>query len=103
LNPDTFVNGNVQIVKCVTVELNFARISGDLALLGNSGTVEVTQSTIGGNLQVNESDNPPPGSAGTLVTNNNVGGNLQCIGNTPPVLLVVTGNNVTGTSQCQQF
>ena len=91
-----FVGGNVQIEECTGPSpsaIGRATISGNFACEFNPQGCEAVDSTIGGNMQINKNDL-------ATVTNNYVGGNLQCVGN-PSGGLTVSGNTVAGNKQGQ--
>jgi hypothetical protein len=97
LLPSVFVGEDVQIEGCnggSVSALTGSSISGNFECVADPGGCEVGQSTVGGNMQVNNN--------GYIVQiqDNHIGGNLQCVGN-PASTLTVGGNTVAGNKQGQ--
>lgn len=71
------VGGSVQIVQGHSATLNKVRVSGDILLDSNAGSLKATANVVGGNLQVFQN------TGGVLLRNNRIDGNLQCKANAP--------------------
>lgn len=71
------VGGSVQLVQGHAATLNKVRVSGDILLDSNTGSLKATTNVVGGNLQVFQNE------GGVLLRNNRIDGNLQCKANAP--------------------
>jgi hypothetical protein len=94
--PAVYVSGNVEAAGCAgtsPVGISGATIGGSFLCLANPAGCAISTSTVGGNVQVND-------NANAVVRDDNIGGNLQCLGNSASGL-TVTGNNVAGAKEGQ--
>jgi hypothetical protein len=93
------VDGNVSIQSCTTrIFVGNTQIAGNFDCSHNSAGCELENSTVTGNVQINNNESADVGSQGI----NTISGNLQCSGNTN---IVGGSNNVSGhkQGQCSHF
>ena len=88
----SMIEGNLQVIQGHAVELAESTVDGDLQLDENQGPVSASSLIIGGNMQITNNE------GGVLLTDNQVASNLQCNQNDP---LPLGSGNVAGSKEDQ--